>query len=143
MILNFKTILFQLLSFKRIAGSSSERYRLLISDGMYSNSYAMLATQLNKMVTDSTLDEFCVIKVKRLQCNTMQGKKVIIILDMEVLRPGSQVSYLLKLFMVLIFFLYIFSYLQYENKKMCYHKCHSNSLDRCFSKVKKIKRIVA
>ena len=81
----------QLLSFKRIAGSSSERYRLLISDGMYSNSYAMLATQLNKMVTDSTLDEFCVIKVKRLQCNTMQGKKVIIILDMEVLRPGSQV----------------------------------------------------
>merc|ERR1711971_1439554 len=82
----------QLLSFKRIAGSSSERYRLLISDGMYSNSYAMLATQLNKMVTDSTLDEFCVIKVKRLQCNTMQGKKVIIILDMEVLRPGSQVG---------------------------------------------------
>ena len=70
---------------------------------MYSNSYAMLATQLNKMVTDSTLDEFCVIKVKRLQCNTMQGKKVIIILDMEVLRPGSQVNHLLKLFMVLIF----------------------------------------
>ena len=59
----------------------------------------MLATQLNKMVTDSTLDEFCVIKVKRLQCNTMQGKKVIIILDMEVLRPGSQVNHLLKLFM--------------------------------------------
>jgi len=82
----------QLLSFKKIAGSSTERYRLLISDGMYSNSYAMLATQLNKMVTDSTLDEFCVIKVKRLQCNTMQGKKVIIILDMEVIRPGSQVG---------------------------------------------------
>ena len=93
----------QLLSFKRIAGSSSERYRLLISDGMYSNSYAMLATQLNKMVTDSTLDEFCVIKVKRLQCNTMQGKKVIIILDMEVLRPGSQVR-TFWLIMVLIFF---------------------------------------
>ena len=138
MMLNFKTILFQLLSFKRIAGSSSERYRLLISDGMYSNSYAMLATQLNKMVTDSTLDEFCVIKVKRLQCNTMQGKKVIIILDMEVLRPGSQVSHL----KIIMLFFYMFSYLQYENKKMCYHKCHSNSLDRCFSKVKKIKRIV-
>ena len=108
MMLNFKTILFflQLLSFKRIAGSSSERYRLLISDGMYSNSYAMLATQLNKMVTDSTLDEFCVIKVKRLQCNTMQGKKVIIILDMEVLRPGSQVRPL-KLFMVLNFIIFV------------------------------------
>merc|ERR1711881_735908 len=60
----------QLLSFKRIAGSSSERYRLLISDGMYSNSYAMLATQLNKMVGNKELDEMCIIKVKKLQCNT-------------------------------------------------------------------------
>ena len=106
----------QLLSFKRIAGSSSERYRLLISDGMYSNSYAMLATQLNKMVTDSTLDEFCVIKVKRLQCNTMQGKKVIIILDMEVLRPGSQVR-TFWLIMVLLLFFHTFNM---KTKKMCY-----------------------
>ena len=67
----------------------------------------MLATQLNKMVTDSTLDEFCVIKVKRLQCNTMQGKKVIIILDMEVIRPGSQVSHLKYLWFYL-FLIYFF-----------------------------------
>jgi len=82
----------QILSSKRIAGSSSERYRLLISDGMYSNSYAMLATQLNGMVAEKQLDDYCVVKVKRLQCNTMQGKKVIIILEMEILRPGSQVG---------------------------------------------------
>ena len=63
---------FQILSSKRIAGSSSERYRLLISDGMYSNSYAMLATQLNGMVAEKQLDDYCVVKVKRLQCNTMQ-----------------------------------------------------------------------
>jgi len=81
-----------ILSSKRIAGSSSERYRLLISDGMYSNSYAMLATQLNGMVAENQLDDYCVVKVKRLQCNTMQGKKVIIILEMEILRPGSQVG---------------------------------------------------
>ena len=84
---------FQILSSKRIAGSSSERYRLLISDGMYSNSYAMLATQLNGMVAEKQLDDYCVVKVKRLQCNTMQGKKVIIILEMEILRPGSQVQF--------------------------------------------------
>ena len=147
MMLNFKTILFflQLLSFKRIAGSSSERYRLLISDGMYSNSYAMLATQLNKMVTDSTLDEFCVIKVKRLQCNTMQGKKVIIILDMEVLRPGSQVSHLKITY--LCFFIYTFNM---NTKKgvitnvIQILSCDNFfcALNRCFSKVKKIKRIV-
>merc|ERR1712083_62215 len=82
----------QILSSKRIAGSSSERYRLLISDGMYSNSYAMLATQLNWMVTEKQLDDYCVVQVKRLQCNTMQGYKVIIILEMEILRPGFQVG---------------------------------------------------
>ena len=139
------------MSFKRIAGSSSERYRLLISDGMYSNSYAMLATQLNKMVTDSTLDEFCVIKVKRLQCNTMQGKKVIIILDMEVLRPGSQVR-TFWLIMVLIFF-HTFNM---KTKKLLSQTTLITNVtqilpltffccccfERCFSKVKKIKRIV-
>ena len=52
----------------------------------------MLATQLNHMVIDKKLDDLCVIKANKLQCNTMQGKKVIIILDADVLRPGSQVS---------------------------------------------------
>ena len=82
---------FQVLSFKRIAGSNTERFRLLVSDGMYSNSYAMLATQLNPMVTEKKMDDFCIIKAKRLQCNTMQGKKVIIILDVDVVRSGSEV----------------------------------------------------
>merc|ERR1711923_288093 len=79
----------QILSSKRIDGSSSERYRLLISDGMYSNSYAMLTTQLNWMVAEKQLDDYCVVQVKRLECNTMRGKKVIIILEMEILCPGS------------------------------------------------------
>ena len=122
------------MSFKRIAGSSSERYRLLISDGMYSNSYAMLATQLNKMVTDSTLDEFCVIKVKRLQCNTMQGKKVIIILDMEVLRPGSQVRTFWLIRILILFFFHTFNMKTEKWLEKCVitknvdHKCHSNSI---------------
>jgi replication factor A1 len=80
------------LSFKRIAGSSSERYRLLVSDGMYSNSYAMLATQLNNVITDNLVDNNCIIRVNKMQCNIMQGKKVIIILDLDVLRSGTQVG---------------------------------------------------
>lgn len=76
---------------KKIAGGS-ERYRLLISDGMFSNSYAMLATQLNTLVTDNVIDEYSIITAKRINCNVMQGKKVIIILEAEVLRPGSQVG---------------------------------------------------
>ena len=59
---------------------------------MYSNSYAMLATQLNAMVAKKELNEMCIIKVNKLQCNNMQGKMVIIVLDAEVLRPGSEVG---------------------------------------------------
>jgi hypothetical protein len=40
----------QLLGVKKIAGSACDRYRLLVSDGHYSNSFAMLATHLNTMV---------------------------------------------------------------------------------------------
>ena len=52
----------------------------------------MLATEINHLVIDKVLDEFCIIRANRLQCNTMQGKKVIIILDVDVLRSGSQVG---------------------------------------------------
>lgn len=73
-----------MLSTKKIAGTSSERFRLLINDGRNSNSYGMLATQLNGLVHSGDLDEFCVFKCKKQQCNIMQGKKVIIILELEV-----------------------------------------------------------
>jgi len=82
----------QMVSTKRIAGTSTERYRLLISDGQYQNSYGMLATQLNPMIHDGTLCEHSVVKVKKLQCNNMQGKKVIILLELEVLQSGKDVG---------------------------------------------------
>ena len=52
----------------------------------------MMATQLNRLITEKILDEFCIFKVGKLQCNTMQGKKVIIILEAELLKPGSEVG---------------------------------------------------
>ena len=65
---------------------------MLISDGTNSNSYGMLATQLNSFVHEEKLKEYCIFKVKKYQCNNMQGKKVIIILDLEVLQEGSAVG---------------------------------------------------
>jgi len=82
----------QILSFKKIPSASTERFRLLISDGLYSNSCAMLATQLNSLITDGQIDEYCVIRVNKHSCNNMQGKKVIIILELDILRSGAQVG---------------------------------------------------
>ena len=83
---------FQLLNLKKVSGSSAERYRLLISDGKFSNSCAMLATQLNNLVSDNVLEEFCVIRVNKYQCNNIQGKKVIIILELDILKSGASVG---------------------------------------------------
>ena len=52
----------------------------------------MLATQLNHFISDNTFSEYTIIRVNKLQCNTMQGKKVIIILDADVIRSGAQVG---------------------------------------------------
>ena len=83
----------QMLSLKRVSGSSTERYRLLVSDGMYSNGCAMLATQLNNLVVpDNVLEEFCIIRLNKYQCNNIQGKKVIIILELDILVTGPSIG---------------------------------------------------
>ena len=66
---------------------------MLMSDGANSNSYGMLATQLNSYIHDGRLTENCIFRVLKYQCNNMQGKRVIIILELEVLQPGEEVGH--------------------------------------------------
>eukprot|EP00092_Neocalanus_flemingeri_P017032 GFUD01018420.1.p1 GENE.GFUD01018420.1~~GFUD01018420.1.p1 ORF type:complete len:627 (+),score=162.12 GFUD01018420.1:60-1940(+) len=86
--------LVQVLGHKAIQGSGQERYRLLLSDGQYTNSFSMLATQLNNMIHDKQLEMYTVIKVKKQICNQVAGqtKRVVIILDLEIVTPGAQVG---------------------------------------------------
>jgi len=83
----------QVLGNKAIQGSGQERYRLLLSDGHYTNSFSMLATQLNSLIHEKQLEMYTIIKVKKHICNQVAGqtKKVVIILDLEVMTPGSEV----------------------------------------------------
>lgn len=55
----------QILGSKKIQGGETERYRLLVSDGLYLNSFAMLATQLNDLCNEGKLTEFTIIQVDR------------------------------------------------------------------------------
>eukprot|EP00092_Neocalanus_flemingeri_P027258 GFUD01029560.1.p1 GENE.GFUD01029560.1~~GFUD01029560.1.p1 ORF type:complete len:129 (-),score=36.52 GFUD01029560.1:165-551(-) len=84
--------LVQVLGHMAIQGQ--ERYRLLLSDGQYTTSFSMLATQLNNMIHDKQLEKFTVIKVKKQICNQVPGmtKRVVIVLDLEVVTPGAQVG---------------------------------------------------
>jgi len=83
----------QILSMKRIPSGTQERHRLLVSDGQWSSSFAMLATQLNGKVASGEISQNCIIKMNRFVCNTVQdNKKVLIILDLSVLQTGAEVG---------------------------------------------------
>ncbi|XP_050714389.1 replication protein A 70 kDa DNA-binding subunit-like [Eriocheir sinensis] len=83
----------QILSMKRIPSGAQERWRLLLSDGQWSSSFAMLATQLNSKVDTGEIKNNCIISLDRYVCNTVQeNKKVLIILDLSVVKTGEEVG---------------------------------------------------
>ncbi|WOO77315.1 Replication factor A protein 1 [Vanrija pseudolonga] len=77
----------QALSVKRISApgaSGQDRYRVILSDGSYFIQ-SMLATQLNNLVEDKSLDKNVVIKLTNFVTNSVQNRKLIIILGLEVI----------------------------------------------------------
>lgn len=72
----------QILGVKRIMAGETERLRLLVSDGQYFNSYAMLATQLNSIFSEDKLKEYTIVKVDKYITSVVHrsdaGKSVLI-----------------------------------------------------------------
>ncbi|XP_073817699.1 replication protein A 70 kDa DNA-binding subunit-like [Musca autumnalis] len=87
---------FQILGAKRIMSGDTERVRLLVSDGKYFNSYAMMATQLNNMYHEDKLKEMTIARVDKYITSVVNkndaGKRVLIILEMTILMPGAEVK---------------------------------------------------
>ena len=87
--------LVQVLGHKAIQGSGHKRFRLLLSDGLYTTSSSILAPHLNKLINDQHLEQFTIVKVKKLVCNqvpNLPNRVVIILLELEVIMPGAQVG---------------------------------------------------
>ncbi|KAF9500581.1 replication factor-a protein [Pleurotus eryngii] len=78
----------QLLSVKKVslasANQPTDRYRIIISDGV-NYAQAMLATQLNNYVTEGRIAKNTVAKLTKMTSNSVQDKRLIIILGLEVL----------------------------------------------------------
>uniref|UniRef100_A0A1A9W3T9 Replication protein A subunit n=1 Tax=Glossina brevipalpis TaxID=37001 RepID=A0A1A9W3T9_9MUSC len=86
----------QILGVKRIMTAENERIRILISDGQYFNSYAMLSTHLNPLYESQQLKENTVIRVDKYITSIVSkndsGRRVFIIMGLTVLHPGDQVQ---------------------------------------------------
>lgn len=62
-------LVFQVLGSRRVAaatgGDTKNRYRLLVSDGLYIQPFAMLATELNVLYESNQLEDNTIIRINR------------------------------------------------------------------------------
>lgn len=81
--------LVQIIDVKKISNpkNNSERYRLVISDGQHYQQ-SMLATQLNHMVTDGPIKEYCVIQLTEFICSEVANRKIAFILALKFVDNG-------------------------------------------------------
>ena len=85
----------QVLGYKAIPGSDPPRYRLHLSDGQFSTSNTILATNLNHLISDKRMEKYSIVQVSKLVChevNTQPSKLVLILLEVVVLTPGAKVN---------------------------------------------------
>ncbi|KAL6256338.1 hypothetical protein P5V15_012455 [Pogonomyrmex californicus] len=92
----------QVLGFKKLPktvskdGSSTDRYRLLLSDGQRLNSFTMLATQLNNLIEENILNEFAICEILNYHLTAVNNggkeKRLILILGLEVIVSGNEVG---------------------------------------------------
>jgi replication factor A1 len=79
----FKPV-FQVISIKEVGSANTQtRFRTVLSDGEFFVQ-GMLATQINNLVTSGELAENCLICVRDFMNNSVQGKNVIILLNVQI-----------------------------------------------------------
>ncbi|EMR64968.1 hypothetical protein MGN70_008089 [Eutypa lata] len=87
----FAVPILQCLQIKPLAGQPAagggaaqpDRYRVVLSD-LRNYVQCMLATQANHVIHDNSLVRGCIVRVKSYQANSVKGKNILIILDLEV-----------------------------------------------------------
>ncbi|GLJ46533.1 hypothetical protein SUGI_0980710 [Cryptomeria japonica] len=82
----------EVLDIRQISTTQSvqERYRLVVSDGSYMQQ-AMLATQLNATVKSGHLQKGSVVQLTEYTCNAVQNRKIIIVLNMNLIVPKQDI----------------------------------------------------
>ncbi|VVC90804.1 replication protein A 70 kDa DNA-binding subunit [Leptidea sinapis] len=88
----------QVIGSKKIQGSGvNERFRLMVSDGKHTHTYAMLATQLNDKLISGELSDYSIVQIDRFVTSLVKNpgkaeKRVMIILDITIIVPGNQIG---------------------------------------------------
>lgn len=96
---DYKDPVLQVLGCKKVASTTNaiDRYRLLVSDGKYLNSFTMLSTQLAPLAANGDLPDFTIILIKKyttstINTNSDKEKRLLVILDLEIIKKGNEVG---------------------------------------------------
>lgn len=97
---NIENPIMQVLGSKKMAAGKAgdkERYRILLSDGKYLISFAMLSTQINNKVGNGEIPVYSIIKIKKYVTSIINNtgnkdKRVLVILDLDILVSGDEVG---------------------------------------------------
>jgi len=79
----------QIVSLKSTDSERGTRYQVILSDGQYAQQ-GMLATHLNPMVEEGEILKYTVVKLTRFTVNAANGKKLVVILDLEVVHQSEE-----------------------------------------------------
>ncbi|XP_027003594.1 replication protein A 70 kDa DNA-binding subunit [Tachysurus fulvidraco] len=84
----------QLINIRKLdSGNGPVRFRLMMSDGLHTMSSFMLATPLNSLAEQNLVAPNCVCLLKKSVTNVLKdGRTVVIILDLEVIKPADQMA---------------------------------------------------
>lgn len=84
----------QLVNIRRIEGGNGPpRFRVMMSDGRHTLSSFMLSTQLNCMAEENILAQNCICILKKHVTNILKdGRRVVIILEIDVIKPAGEVA---------------------------------------------------
>ncbi|ONK66128.1 uncharacterized protein A4U43_C06F4430 [Asparagus officinalis] len=85
--LNLKPVV-QVIELKAVG--SGERYRILVSDGSETQQ-ALLATQLNEIVKGGRLKIGSVVQLLEYICSTVQSRRIIVVLNLEVIIVENEI----------------------------------------------------
>ena len=85
----------QILRCKKVVVSKSDQYMVTMSDGEFASSYVLLDTELHHLITEGKLSDATIVCLTNYVCKKQNNKKIIDVLDLEILKPGSAVLHML------------------------------------------------
>ena len=81
----------QLLAWKEMPMDGNKRYRVVLSDGIYTYQCCIIMGSLASKIQEE-FDRYCLLKISKYMLNEVQNRAVIVLHDLKLVMRGSEVD---------------------------------------------------